>query len=305
MQQRTTRRGILACMLAMLAPSSLLAQTPPSSGTRRLAVLSGRRADDPEMKTFEATVRDTLVALGWRDGGDLRIEWRYCGGDSTLFDRYAAELVALAPDVILAPGSPSVATLQRQKTVIPIVFLIVTDPVGQGFVKSLAHPGGTVTGFSDFDAPMAGKWLELLSQLAPPVAHVMLLYNPATSPAPAMLLRSVEDAAQHLAMTVRAAPVHDDAEIEAMMADLSREDRGGLLVLPDSFTLVHRSAILAGTARYRLPAVYWNHTFVIEGGLMSYSTDNNDAFRRAAGYADRIFKGARPAELPVQAPTKF
>ena len=202
-------------------------------------------------------------------------------------------------------GSPAVEALRRQTSTIPIVFALVTDPVGQGFVASLARPGGNITGFSAYDPPMAGKWLGMLTQITPPVARVAVLFNPATAPYAGLMLRAIEDAAPSFAVTVRAAPVHDDAEIEAMMAGLAREERGGLLVLPGAFTNVHRDAIVALAARHRLPAVYPFRFFATIGGLMSYGIDHDDLFRRAAAYVDRILKGAKPGDLPVQRPTKF
>ncbi len=187
----------------------------------------------------------------------------------------------------------------------PIVFTGVGDPVGQGFVESLARPGGTITGFSAYDPPMAGKWLGMLTQITPPVARVAVLYNPATAPFAGLMLRVIEDAAPPLAVAVRAVPVRDVAEIEAMMMGLAREERGGVLVLPDSFAAAHRDAIIALAARYRLPAIYAYRYFAASGGLMSYGIEPNDLFRRAAAYVDRILKGAKPGDLPVQNPTKF
>jgi putative ABC transport system substrate-binding protein len=182
---------------------------------------------------------------------------------------------------------------------------MVSDPVGQGFVDSLARPGGTITGFSNYDPPMAGKWLQMLTQISPPVARVAVLYNPATAPYAGLYLRAIEDAAASLAVAVRAVPVNDDGEIEAMMAGLAREDRGGLLVLPDNFTSAHRDAIVALAARHRLPGVYPFRNFSGIGGLMSYGIETPDLFRRSAGYVDHILKGAKPSDLPVQRPTKF
>ena len=205
----------------------------------------------------------------------------------------------------MAWSSPSVAALRRQTSTIPVVFTVVADPVGQGFVASLARPGGTITGFSSFDPPMTGKWLQMLTQITPPVARVAVLYNPATAPYAGLMLRAIEEAARSLAVAVRAAPVNDDAEIEAMMAGLAHEERGGLLVLPDAFTAVHSDAIVALAARHRLPAVYPFRYFTASGGLMSYGIDSKDLFRRAATYVDRLLKGAKASDLPVQNPTRF
>jgi putative tryptophan/tyrosine transport system substrate-binding protein len=218
----------------------------------------------------------------------------------------AAELIALSPDLLLA-GASSVATdkLRRRTGTIPIVFANATDPVGQGFVASLAHPGGNVTGFSNYDPAMVSKWLGMLTQLTPPVANVAGLYNPATTPYAPLLLHAIEEVAPSLAMTVRAATVKDDAEIEVIMAELARGERSGLLVLPDIFTNGHRDTIIALAARYRVPAVYPFRFFVVAGGLMSYGVEISDTFRRSAAYVDRILRGAAPADLPVQAPVSF
>jgi putative ABC transport system substrate-binding protein len=191
--------------------------------------------------------------------------------------------------------------LRRRTTTIPIVFAVVTDPVSQGFVQNLAHPGGNVTGFTDYDGPLAGKWLEMLTQVTPRPSRVFVVYNPATAPFASLMLRTIEDAGRVLNVTVESAPVHDTASIAALA---SRKD-GGLLVLPDFFTMSNRALLLATINEARVPAVFWSRTFVDEGGLMSYSTDSAEQLRRAASYIDRILKGARAADLPVQNPTTF
>jgi putative ABC transport system substrate-binding protein len=246
-----------------------------------------------------------LRALGWREGANLRVDWRWTGGDPARFDHYAAELVALGPDVLLAQSSPSVLALRQKTSTLPIVFTMVSDPVGQSFVESLAHPGGNVTGFSDFHALMAGKWLEMLTQVTPPVARVAVLYNPATAPYAGLMMRAIEDAAPSFAISAKAAPCRDDAEIEQMAAELARGTRGGLLVLTDIFSIVHRDTILAAAAQHRLPTVYFTRSFTEAGGLMSYGIDYADLFLRSAAYLDRILRGASPRDLPVQDPTKF
>ena len=299
------RRAVLAGFAAMVATRPLRAQTPAHDGAHRLGVLMGNRADDPVAQSYAAALTRGLAALDWRAGGNLRIDWRWTGGDPALFDRYAAELVALRPDLLLAQSSPSVAALRRNTGTIPIVFTMVTDPVGQGFVENLAHPGGNVTGFSDFNVLMAGKWLEMLAQVLPPVARVAVLYNPATAPYAGLMMRAIEDAAPSFAITAKAVPCHDDAGIEAVIADLARQQHGGLLVLTDIFNIVHRDTILASAARHRLPTLYFTRSFTIAGGLMSYGIDYADLFLRSAAYIDRILKGASPRDLPVQEPTKF
>jgi putative ABC transport system substrate-binding protein len=246
-----------------------------------------------------------LQALGRQEGTNLRIDWRWTGGDPVLFDRYAAELVALGPDVLLAQASPSVVALRRNTGTIPIVFTMVSDPVGQGFVENLARPGGNITGFSDFNALMAGKWLGMLAQVSPPVARVAVLYNPATAPYAGLMMQAINQAASTFGIAVQTAPCRDAPEIEAMAAELARQPRSGLLVLTDIFTVVHRDTILAAAAMHRLPTVYFTRSFTVAGGLMSYGIDYADLFLRSADYIDRIIKGANPRDLPVQQPTKF
>jgi putative tryptophan/tyrosine transport system substrate-binding protein len=299
------RRAVLAGMAAMLSPLPLMAQTPLRDGPRRLGVLMGNLTDDPVAQAYTASLMRGLRSLGWREGVNLRVDWRWAGGDPTRFDRFAAELVALDPDVLLAQSSPSVVALRQKTSTLPIVFTMVTDPVGQGFVESLARPGGNITGFSDFNALMAGKWLEMLTQVTPPVTRVAVLYNPATAPYAGLMMRAIEDAAPSFAISAKATPCRDDAEIEQVTAALARGTRGGLLVLTDIFTIVHRDTILATAAQHRLPTVYFARSFTEAGGLMSYGIDYADLFLRSAAYVDRILKGASPQDLPVQEPTKF
>jgi len=295
------RRGFLGIVIGAILPVAARAQPSPA-GMRRLGVLTVVAAGDPITKVRAAVMKQTLAALGWREGANLHIDWRDGGSDLALIGRFADEMVAAAPDVLLAIGTPCVEELRRRTGTIPIVFAVVTDPVGQGFVASLAHPGGNITGFTDYEGPMAGKWLEMLTQITPPAAHVAVLYNPATAPFADLMLRAMQDAARSLAVTVRAVPLHDAAGIAPTIAALRTEKETALLVLADYFTLTNRASILASAAQANLPAVYWNRAFVDEGGLMAYGSD---IVRRAAAYIDRILKGERPVDLPVQNPTKF
>jgi len=295
----------LAGIAAVLASGSSRALAQPGGGMRRIGALMSQLENEPIMQTRAKAIVDALGALNWKEGDNIRIDWRWAGGDPALFERYATELVALRPDLLLANGTPSVAAMQRQTSTIPIVFVVVTDPVGQGFVASLSRPGGNITGFTDFDPPMANKWLSMLAQISPPTARTTALFNPATAPFASLMLRAIEEAAPSFALAVRTAPCRDGAEIEAAMTELARNERGGLLVLPDAFTFEKRAVIVESAARNRLPAIYWHRSFVADGGLMSYGVDNTDAFRRAAGYVGRILSGEKPADLPVQAPTKF
>jgi len=303
-QRRRTRRAILAGIAAALARAPLVAQAQPHDGVRRIGVLMATHADDPEGQLRAAAIIQGLGEHGWIEGGNLRIDWRWAGSDSALYERYAAELIVLGPEVILAIATAAVEALRRQASAIPIVFAGVTDPIGQGFVASLAHPGGAITGFSLYEPPMIGKWLGMLTQISPPVARVTVIYNPETAPSAGML-GVIEEAGAASSVAVRGAQVHDGAGIEAVAADLAREGQGGLLVLPDPFNTNHRDAIVALAVRYRLPSVYAFRIFTVLGGLMSYGVDISDLYRRSAAYVDRILRGAKPADLPVQAPTKF
>jgi putative tryptophan/tyrosine transport system substrate-binding protein len=302
---RLRRRDFITLFGGGAAGWPLAARAQQHDRLRRLGVLEGNRANDPQAQANAAALVQALAALNWKEGDNLRIDWRWGGGDPALFARYAAELVALGPEVLLADSTPSLEVLRRQTRTIPIVFVGVFDPIGQGFVASLARPGGNMTGFGAFDSPMAGKWLEMLTQITPPVARVAVLFNPATTPYADLILHTIEDAAPSFAVAVRAAPVDSVSEVEAVMAGLAREERGGVLVLPTVFTVSHRDAIIALAARYRLPAVYSFRFFAADGGLMSYGSDLADLHRRSAAYVDRILKGDRPGDLPVQQPTKF
>ncbi|KYK47645.1 ABC transporter substrate-binding protein [Bradyrhizobium liaoningense] len=294
------RRGCLALLGMIVAlPAPILGQPP--NAARRLGVLSVTAADDAIGQARSTILVEALASQGWKERDNLKIDWRSGGGDRARIAQLADELIALKPDILLAVGTPSVEELRRRTTTIPIVFAVVTDPVSQGFVENLAHPGGNITGFTDYDGPLAGKWLEMLTQVTPPVRRVLVVYNPATAPFAPLMLRTIEDAARTLHVTVEPAPVHDAASIGALA---SRKD-DAILVLPDFFTMANRAQLLSAIAQARVPAVFWSRTFVDEGGLMSYSTDSAEQLRRAADYIDRILRGAQAADLPVQNPTKF
>ena len=298
------RREFIGLVIGATVPLAVRAEAP-REGMRRLGALSVTASDDPVSKSRATVLKESLAALDWKEGGDLRIDWRDGNSDRALIERSAEELVAWAPDVLLAIGTPCVEELRRRTSTVPIVFAVVTDPIEQGFVASLSHPGGNITGFTDYDGPMAGKWLEMLTQITLPAAHVAVLYNPSTAPFADIMMRAMQEAAPSLAVTVRAVPLRDVAGIAPTIAALSAEKATALLVLPDFFTIANRAAIIASAARANLPAIYWNRAFVTDGGLMSYGTDNSDIIRHAAAYIDRILKGERPADLPVQNPTQF
>jgi putative tryptophan/tyrosine transport system substrate-binding protein len=298
------RREFIGLVMAAAWPIVARAQ-PSREGMRRLGVLTLTAPNDPVSEARAKILRQALAALGWKQESNLRIDWRDGGSDRALIERCADELVAAGPDILLAVGTPCVEELRRRSSAIPIVFAVVTDPVDQGFVASLSHPGGNITGFTDYDAPMAGKWLAMLTQITPPAANVAVLYNPVTAPFAEIMLRAMRDAAPSLAVTVRAVPLREAAAIAPTVAALPAEKSMALLVLPDFFTLSNRAAILASAVQAGLPAVYWDGTFVVDGGLMSYGTDNSDIVRRAAAYIDRILRGDKPADLPVQNPIRF
>jgi putative ABC transport system substrate-binding protein len=266
-------------------------------------VLLAMAPDDPEaqlrVKAFEAGLRE----LGWTEGRNLRLEYRWAAGDAALLRKQATELVGLAPDLILATSTPVLAAL-RQENPLPIVFVQVTDPIGSGFVPNLARPGGSLTGFTSFEFTIGSKWLEALKHVAPAVTRVALIFNPDTAPFAHMFWQPVEDAAPSFDVEPMQAPVRDVGEIERTVAAFARQN-GGLMVLPDVSTTNHRDLIIALAARHRLPAVYPYRYFATSGGLMSYGSDLADVYRRAASYVDRILKGAIPGDLPVQAPAKF
>jgi len=298
------RRQFITLLGGAAVAWPLAARAQQALRVRRVGVLMGAVESDPARRSQLAAFRGALAKLGWREGSNLGIEVRW-GADPELCARYAAELVALGPEVLLADSSPSLEALRRQTRTIPIVFVTVADPVGQGFVANLAHPGGNITGFSVFDAPMASKWLEMLTQITPPVTRVAMLFNPATTPYANLILQAMEEAAPSFAVAVRAAPVNSDSEVDAVMAALAREGRGGVLVLTSIFTATNRDAIITLAARHRLPAVYAFPFFAEAGGLMSYGVDVADVHRRAADYVNRILNGDKPGDLPVQTPTKF
>jgi putative ABC transport system substrate-binding protein len=272
---------------------------------RRIGVLMGFPESDSQAQGFIAAFRDGLQKRGWADGRNVRIEIRWPAFDAESRQRFAKELVALQPDLILSHTTPTTAALLQQTRTIPIIFATVTDPVGSGFVPSLARPGGNVTGFTLVEPTMAAKWVELLKEIAPRVNRVAMLFNPATATYADYFLKPFKVAAPSFAVEAVAAPVRDMPELESVVAAQAREPNGGLIVMPDSFIDTHREEIISLVARYHLPAVYAYRFFAERGGLLSYGADLRDNFRRAADYVDRVLKGEKPADLPVQAPTKF
>jgi putative tryptophan/tyrosine transport system substrate-binding protein len=273
---------------------------------RRVGVLMVGDEADPERKGWLSQFVQTLADSGWKEGGNLRLDVRWAGSTAERIPALSNELVALQPDAILASGTPATATLKHATATVPIVFLLVADPINDGFVASLAHPSGNLTGFGDYENTIVGKWLELLTQVAPNIKRVAMIFNPDTAPyAKAYYLPLFETAAQSLKVEPLPMPVHNEAEIEAIMAALAREPKGGLVAPGDTF-LNSRSALIASLAeRMKIPVVSNAVNMVRQGGLLSYGDDYRDTYRQAALYVDRILRGARPADLPVQLPTKF
>ena len=283
-------------------PLAALAQQPGTP--RRIGVLIQVAEGDPQARIEVATFLRGLQKLGWSEGHNLRIDTRWGGGDADLIRKYAAELVARAPEVVLAPGGTVVGALQQASRTVPIVFVNVTDPVGRGYVASLAQPVGNATGFTSFEFGMGGKWLEVLKEMAPRVTRVAVLRDPVIT-AGMGYLAAIHALAPSVGVQVTPVDVRHTSDIERAVAAFARTPNSGLIVTADPAAIVHREAIIALGARHRLPAVYPYRFFVISGGLISYGLDNIEQYRLAAGYVDRILKGAKPADLPVQAPTKY
>jgi putative ABC transport system substrate-binding protein len=292
---------LAAGALATLAQDALAQQ---QSRARRIGVLMASASSDPDGQARAKAFRDRLQELGWAEGQNVGLDWRWAAGDTDRFRTYAAELVSLSPDLLLADATPSASALLRETKTIPIVFCRVGDAIGSGFVESLARPGGNITGFTAFETPMGLKWLELLKTVAPQLTRVVLLFNPRTAPHIENFLRSIQAAATPLRIVAEPARVQNPVEIEQAISAAGIAT-GGLAAMPDTYLVDHRERIISLTAQHGVPAVYTNRLFAAEGGLMSYGFDVLDMYQRAASYADRILRGARPSELPVQAPTMF
>jgi len=285
------------------SPLCLQAQTP--SRMRRVGVLLAGAKDDPVTLDYIAALREGLAKLGWTESRNIELDYRWAAADSDQFPVLAKELLALQPDVIVAVTTTAAAALRRETTTTPVVFVNVVDPIGSGLVASLARPGGNFTGFIHFEPSMAGKWLEMLKQVAPAITHVAVLFSPKTLPSHGLYVRAIEAAAPSFAVQSFALPASDAAEIERAIDTFALKPNGGLIVLPDATPVVNRGPIIAHAARNHLPAVYPFSFFVRDGGLMSYGVNSSDRYRQAASYVDRILKGAKPADLPVQMPTQF
>ncbi len=293
---------LLGTSAAMLPPAE---RAQSAERAKRLGVLMSNKEDDPVATMRVAKFREGLAQLGWHDGQNLQIEWRWGGGDIGLTRLYAEQLVQLAPDVLLGNGTPATVALKQATSTIPIVFSVVNDPVSQGIISNMAHPGGNITGFSFLEYSMVGKSLEMLKRIAPQSTSVAIMFNPETYPYFAIHLKAFETVAKRLALELSGAPVKSVAEVEESFARLGKQPGATVFVSPDPFMLVHRGAAIRAAAQHRVPASYSYRQIVTEGGLTSYGADAGDIFLRSAGYIDRILKGAPPGDLPAQAPVKF
>jgi putative ABC transport system substrate-binding protein len=298
------KRRQFITLLGGAAAWPLAARAQQSERMRRISVLMNRTSDSVDGQARFAAFRQTLQDLGWSDGGNMRIDARWGGNDVSLTRKYAAELVGLAPNIVLASGTVSVEAVQQISRALPVVFVAVADPVGAGLVDTLARPAGNVTGFMNFEYNFSGKWLELLKQIAPRVTRAAVLRNSAI-PAGIGQFSAIQAVAPLLRVEVHPVSVGDGAEIERALADFARAADGGLIVTASAIASVHVDSIIALAARLKLPAVYPFRQVAVRGGLVSYGPDLIDEYRRAAAYVDRILKGEKVGDLPVQAPTKY
>jgi putative ABC transport system substrate-binding protein len=299
------RREFISLLGGAAVEWPLAARAQQSERIRIIGVLVGLAENDPETKARLMGFRQGLEKLGWAEGRNIRVDTRFAPASPERAQALAKELVALQPDVILAQGTPVVAALQRESRTIPIVFVGVADPIGSGFIASLARPGSNLTGLMQYEASVTGKWLAMLKEIAPHLARAAFVVNPKTAPYYEYYLRAAEAVAPSLAIELVPSLVENAADIERSIESFARVPNGGLVVPPDTGTVVHRDLIIALAVRYRLPAAYALRLFVAAGGLMSYGIDFVDMYRQAASYVDRILRGDKPVELPVQEATKF
>jgi putative tryptophan/tyrosine transport system substrate-binding protein len=297
------RRQFVSALGGAAVAWPLAARAQQPERMRRICVMMGADANEPGGQLEAAALKRGLQELGWTEARNLEIKYSWSGSEPDRIQSSAKELVALQCEVIVARGTPVVAALLKETNTIPIVFAVVVDPVGSGFVRSFAQPGGNVTGFQNYEFTMVGKWVQLLKEIAPQVRRVAFVYNPATSPPG--FVRALETVASSMSVQLVGAPVHEPAEIDAALAALAREPGGGFLALPDIFLNENRVQLIGLAAQHGLPAVYTSNLWTTNHGLMSYGPDTPDLFYHTAGYVDRILKGEKPADLPVQAPTKY
>ena len=298
------RRSFITLLGGAAAAWPLAAHSQQAERMRRIAVLMSLAADDSEAARRLTAIVQGLQQLGWTDGRNVRIEYRWGAGDPERIRKYAAELVALAPDVILSVAAATIGPLLQTTRTVPIVFVNVSDPVGAGFVDSLARPGGNATGFALFESAVSGKWLELLKEIAPQVTRVAVVRDAALAIGMAQW-GALQSAAPSFGVELTPVGVHDVGEIERALTAFARAPNSGLVVTASTLTLLHRDLIITLAARHRLPATYWDPSLAARGGLVCYGPEQIEPYRRAAGYVDRILKGEKPGDLPVQAPTKY
>jgi ABC-type uncharacterized transport system substrate-binding protein len=299
-----TLLGGVAAAPSLAWPLAARAQQPERMW--RLGVLMSPREDDPEARTRASTLRKGLAELGWSEGRNLKIDFRWSGGDAAQARAYSAELVRMGPDVIIANSTLCLTAVRNETSTIPIVFVVVGDPVGQGFVSNLAHPGGNITGFTAFEFEIGSKWLEVANTIMPDVRRIAFMFNPeAGLPYAEKFVQSIAAATPARGVELIVSPVRDAAEVDRAIVRLAGDSNSALIVNPDAFTTANRGLIISLAARHRLPAIYAYRYFAVDGGLLSYGHETDDLFRRATIYVDRLFKGAKAADLPVQNPTKF
>ena len=299
------RRQFIAVLGGAAVVWPLAARAQQGGAVRQLGMLIDYAESDPAAQSLVATFRGELAKLGWAEGRNLRIELRWSAGNADRIRTFAKELVDLRPDAILGRGTPETRALCRETQTIPIVFALVSDPITSGFTTNLAHPDRNATGFALYKSTMGGKWVAILKEIAPSTVRVALLFNPTTAPPLEFFMPSIQAAASSFAVQVSAATVYAKNEIEGVIATLARDPGGGLIVMPDSFNVTNRDLIIALAVRYGVPAISDNRFYTESGGLINYGSDFAGQFRRAAGYVDRILRGAKPADLPIQEPTKF
>jgi putative tryptophan/tyrosine transport system substrate-binding protein len=299
------RREFITLLGGAAVSWPLVVRAEPGGPVRLLGVLMGFSESDPGAQSWLTVFQSALAKLGWIEGSNLRIELRWSAADADRMKTFAKELVDLRPDAIFSQTTPAIGALARETQTVPIVFVLVTDPIGSGFAASLAHPSGNITGFTGNDPAIGGKWMELLKEIAPRTARVVLLFNPTTAPQLKFYMPSIKATASSVAIEVSDAPVHAKEEIEGVIAAQARTPGGGLIAMPDPFTTTNAELIIALAARYRVPTISIDPLYAELGGLISYGTDFAELFRQAAEYIDRVLKGTKPGDLPIQQPTKY